>query len=290
MNQHAVSNATLITGCSTGIGRATAIQLAAAGFPVYATARRPDSIADLTEHGCRPLQLDVTDEASMGKAVGIVESEHGCVGVLVNNAGYGLEGPVEELQVEMMRREFETNLFGPTRLTQLVLPAMRRQGWGKIVNLSSVGGLITTPGSGAYHASKHALEALSDALRFELKGFGIDVILVEPGAIKTRWVETAVEGLEGHAEQRPEHDPYAALTRAVSERLRGAHEGLLGLAAGPPELVARIIERAITAPRPRTRYVVPTASLAFVSAYRWLPDRVWDALMRRLYPVPGASD
>ena len=289
MSQHAVSRATLITGCSTGIGRATAIRLGAAGYPVYATARRPDSIADLAEQGCRLLQLDVTDEASMSKAVEVVEAEHGSVGVLVNNAGYGLEGPVEELAVEEMRREFETNLFGPTRLTQLVLPAMRRQGWGKIVNLSSVGGLITTPGSGAYHASKHALEALCDALRFELKGFGIDVIVVEPGAIKTSWVETAVAGLKGNEEQRSEGSPYAALTRALGERLRSAHEGLLGLAAGPPESVARVIERAITTPRPRTRYVVPRVSRVFVSAYRWLPDRAWDALMRRMYPMPGGS-
>jgi NAD(P)-dependent dehydrogenase (short-subunit alcohol dehydrogenase family) len=167
---------------------------------------------------------------------------------------------------------------------------MRRQGWGKIVNLSSVGGLITTPGSGAYHASKHALEALCDALRFELKGFGIDVIVVEPGAIETRWVETAVEGLKENEERRGEDSPYAALTHALSVRLRGAHEGLLGLAAGSPEGVARTIERAITTPHPRTRYVVPRVSQVFVSAYRWLPDRAWDAFMRRMYPVPGGSE
>ncbi|MBW2294708.1 MAG: SDR family NAD(P)-dependent oxidoreductase, partial [Deltaproteobacteria bacterium] len=202
-----VSKATLITGCSTGIGRATAIQLASAGFPVYATARHPDTIADLAEHGCHPLQLDVTDESSMRKAVEFIEAEHGSVGVLVNNAGYGLEGPVEELSVDEMRLEFETNLFGPTRLTQLVLPAMRNQGWGKIVNLSSLAGIITIPGGGAYHASKHALEALSDALRFELQGFGIDVIVVEPGAIKTRWVETAVEGLKLSEQRRSNDSP-----------------------------------------------------------------------------------
>ncbi|MBW2387154.1 MAG: SDR family NAD(P)-dependent oxidoreductase [Deltaproteobacteria bacterium] len=285
-----VSKATLITGCSTGIGRATAIQLASAGFPVYATARHPDTIADLAEHGCHPLQLDVTDESSMRKAVEFIEAEHGSVGVLVNNAGYGLEGPVEELSVDEMRLEFETNLFGPTRLTQLVLPAMRNQGWGKIVNLSSLAGIITIPGGGAYHASKHALEALSDALRFELQGFGIDVIVVEPGAIKTRWVETAVEGLKLSEQRRSNDSPYAALTRALSEQLRGAHEGLLGLTAGSPELVARTIERAITSARPRTRYLVPAISQVFVSTYRWLPDRFWDALMRRRYPVPGGSE
>jgi len=284
-----VSRAVLITGCSTGIGRATAIQLAAAGFPVYATARRPEAIADLAERGCSILQLDVTDEVSMAKAVALVEGEHGSVGVLVNNAGYGLEGPVEELSLQEMRREFETNLFGPTRLSQLVLPAMRRQGWGKIVNLSSVGGLITIPGGGAYHASKHALEALSDALRFEVQGFGIDVIVVEPGAIKTRWVETTVEGLNDAEVLRSDDSPYAPFASALQEQLRGAHEGLLGLASGPPELVARAIERAITSARPRTRYVVPAISQVFVWANRWLPGRAWDALMRRIYPVPTES-
>ena len=287
MEQRRATRSVLITGCSSGIGRATAVRLAARGFPVYATARRPEAIADLAECGCHPLRLDVTDEASMRAAVHTVESTHGSVGVLVNNAGYGLEGPVEELPPDEIRREFETNLFGPTFLTQLVLPAMRRQGWGKVVNVSSVGGRITTPGNGAYHASKHALEALSDALRFEVRGFGIDVIVCQPGAIRTRWVETALLGLEARHDRE---SPYAPLTRAVAARMRGAHEGLLGLASGTPEAVARVIERAITSARPRTRYTVPAISRIFVTSHHWLPDRLWDAFMRRMYPSPGASE
>ncbi len=281
------SKPVLITGCSSGIGRATARHLAARGFCVYATARRLETIEELVEDGCRLLRLDVCDEPSMREAVRAIETEHGAIGVLVNNAGYGLEGAIEELPLEEVRREFETNLFGPLRLTQLVLPGMRRQRFGKIVNVSSVGGRITTPGSGAYHASKHALEALSDALRFEVRGFGIDVIVIEPGAIKTRWVDTAVHGLEG---QRDPSSPYAELDGAVAERLRGAHQGLLALAARPPEAVARSIERAITATRPRSRYVVPPLSRLFVASGRWLPTRLWDALMRRMYPSPGASE
>jgi NAD(P)-dependent dehydrogenase (short-subunit alcohol dehydrogenase family) len=280
-----VSKAVLITGCSTGIGRATAQHLAARGWTVYATARRPESIEDLAAHGCRLLRIDVCDEPSMQRAVEIVEAEEGAVGVLVNNAGYGLEGAVEEAPLDELRRQFETNLFGPTRLTQLVLSGMRRQGWGKVVNVSSVGGRITIPGGGAYHASKHALEALSDALRFEVRGFGIDVILIEPGAIRSSWVDTAVASMR---RPRDRHSPYAAFDDAVTKRLRGAHEGLLALAAAGPESVAHVVERAITARRPRTRYAVPAAAALFIISRRWLPDRAWDAFMHRLLPSPGA--
>lgn len=276
--------AVLVTGCSSGIGRATALRLAARGFAVYATARRLESIRDLADRGCRVLQLDVCDEESMRSAVGAVEAAHGAVGVLVNNAGYGLPGAVEELPLPEVRRQFETNLFGPLRLTQLVLPTMRRRREGTIVNVSSVGGRLTTPGNGAYHASKHALEALSEALRFELRGFGIDVVVVEPGAIATGWVDTAVRQMEAID---TEGSPYAELKLAVARRLRGAHGGLLGLAAGRPEDVARVIERALTATRPRARYIVPPISGLFVALRRCTPDRLWDACMRRFYPSPG---
>jgi NAD(P)-dependent dehydrogenase (short-subunit alcohol dehydrogenase family) len=278
------SQSVLITGCSSGIGRATAIHLAARGHCVYATARRPETIENLAEHGCRLLRLDVCEEASMQEAVRDIETEHGAVGVLVNNAGYGLTGAIEELPLDEVRRQFETNLFGALRLTQLVLPGMRRRRSGKIVNVSSVAGRITTPGTGAYHASKHALEALSDALRVEVRGFGVDVILIEPGAIRTQWVETAVRSRE---EPPDPANPYFELHRSVAERLRGAHEGVLRLAAGSPEAVAQVIERAITVARPRTRYVVPAASRLFVALGRWLPDRLWDAVMRRTYRAPG---
>lgn len=279
-----VSRVALVTGCSSGIGRATARHLAARGWTVYATARRVETIADLVEPRCRTLQLDVCDEPSMQRAVGSIEAEHGAVGVLVNNAGYGLVGPIEELDLDDVRRQFETNLFGPTRLTQLVLPAMRRQGWGKIVNVSSVGGRITVPGGGAYHASKHAFEALSDALRFEVRGFGIDVMVVEPGAIATRWVETAVGGIEQRGNAA---SPYAAFSASVAALLRRGDQGLLALAAGRPEAVARVIERAITARRPRTRYTVPAVAKLFTAAHGALPDVAWDAFMRRLLPSPG---
>src|SRR5262249_43338034 len=158
------------------------------------------------------LALDVCDEASMQAAVAAVEREHGAVGVLVNNAGYGLEGCFEETPMELVRRQFETNVFGLIRLCQLVLPGMRRQGWGKIVNLSSVGGKLTLPGGAFYHATKHAVEALSDAMRFELGGFGIDVVVIEPGPIKTEFGNTAIANVNTITQNG---SPYAAFNAAV---------------------------------------------------------------------------
>ncbi len=278
------SRAVLITGCSSGIGQATARHLAASGWPVFATARKPASLAELEACGCTALALDVCDEGTMVEAVATVERAHGAVGVLINNAGYGLDGPVEELDLAEMRRQFETNLFGPTRLTQLVIPGMRRQRWGRIVNVSSVGGRITTPGAGAYHASKHALESLSDALRFEVQGFGIDVIVVEPGAIRTRWVEKVVQSIE----ERPDAgSPYAAFRRAVAGRLATNDAGPLALFAGEALDVARVIERALAAKQPATRYTVPANARLFSLAHRWMPDRWWDRFMRTQYPQPG---
>lgn len=220
----------------------------------------------------------------MTSAVKEVEESSGGVNVLVNNAGYGLQGPVEELDLDEVRRQFETNLFGPLRLTQMVLPGMRARGGGRIVNVGSVGGRLALPGGGAYHASKYALEALSDALRFEVRGFGIEVILIEPGAIRSRWVDKAAATV-------PEREgPYRNLKQAITGQLRGAHEGLLKLTAGPPEAAARVIEHAVTVDDPRPRYVVPRAAGLFIASRKYLPDRMWDAFMRRRYPTPGESN
>ena len=280
-----VSKAVLVTGCSSGIGRAVALCLAGHGWTVYASARRPETISELAAHGCRLLQLDVCDPDGARQAVETVEEIEGAVGVLVNNAGYGLEGAVEEVPIEDARTELETNFLGAARLTQLVLPGMRRQGWGRIVNMSSVGGRLTIPGGAYYHASKHALEALSDVLRFEVRGFGIDVIVIEPGAVRTRWVDKATVAMDSRSDPA---GPYAAFDAAVARRLRGAHEGVLKLAARSPDAVARTVERAISARRPRTRYVVPRAAQLFTGSRRVLPDCAWDALMRRLFPTPGS--
>jgi NAD(P)-dependent dehydrogenase (short-subunit alcohol dehydrogenase family) len=278
-----ISKAVLITGCSTGIGRATAEHLARAGHTVYASARRPESIADLEAAGCRTLALDVTAEESMRAAVAAVEEAEGAVGVLVNNAGYSQSGAVETISLESLRAQFETNVFGLVRMCQLVLPGMRRQGRGRIVNVSSMGGKLTFPGGGAYHATKYAVEALSDALRFEVAGFGIDVSIIEPGLIRTRFAETAVGSVAR------DEGPYSEFNTAVSAATAGVYEGPLGRLGGGPEAVARAIEKAITARRPRTRYPVTASARVFMGQRALLPDRAWDRVVGTSFPRPGST-
>jgi NAD(P)-dependent dehydrogenase (short-subunit alcohol dehydrogenase family) len=281
----ASSKAVLITGCSSGIGRATAERLAAGDWTVYATARRPAELEDLRAKGCRTLALDVEDEASMQAAVLEVEQAEGAVDVLINNAGYSQSGAVESVPIDRVRKQFETNVFGLVRLTQMVLPGMRRQGSGRIVNLSSMGGRLTFPGGGFYHATKYAVEAISDALRFEVKGFGIDVVLIEPGLIVTRFGEAAVGALEAGSDGAD--GAYADFNRAVAEATAGAYEGPLSRLGGPPEAVAKAIERAISARRPRPRYTVtPSAKLALAQR-RLVSDRMWDRMMKTQFPSPG---
>jgi NAD(P)-dependent dehydrogenase (short-subunit alcohol dehydrogenase family) len=281
----AVSKAVLITGCSTGIGRATAEWLAGRGWTVYATARRREAIADLEQKGCRLLELDVCDEQSMRAAVAAVEQAEGAVGVLVNNAGYSQSGAIETVPMESVRRQFETNVFGLMRMCQLVLPGMRSQGWGRIVNVSSMGGKLVFPGGGVYHATKHAVEALSDALRFEVRAFGIDVAIIEPGLIRTHFGETAagsVEAVEGDG-------AYADFNRSVQKLTAEAYDGPLARLGAGPEAVARKIESAITRRRPRTRYPVTASARVPLRLRKLLPDRGWDWFMKSTYTQPGAK-
>jgi len=279
------SRAVLITGCSTGIGRATAELLGDKGWTVYATARRPETLADLEAKGCRTLALDVTDEDSMAAAVRAVEEAEGAVGVLVNNAGYSQSGAVESVPMDRVRAQFETNVFGLVRMCQLALPAMRAQRWGKIVNVSSMGGRLVFPGGGFYHATKYAVEAISDAMRFEVRGFGVDVVLIEPGLIRTAFGETAAQGIESGADT---DGPYAEFNRAVSAATAGVYEsGPLGKLGGGPETVAAKVERAITARRPRARYTVTPSAKLLLAQRSVTPDAAWDAIMRQQFPQPG---
>jgi NAD(P)-dependent dehydrogenase (short-subunit alcohol dehydrogenase family) len=286
-----VSKAVLITGCSSGIGRATARRLSASGWTVYATARRPESIADLEAVGCRTLGLDVTDERSMVAAVRVIEETHGAVGVLINNAGYSQSGAIETVPLEAVRRQFETNVFGLARLTQLVLPRMRDQRWGKIVNLGSMGGKLVFPGGGWYHATKHALEAVSDALRFEVRGFGIDVILLEPGLITTEFGNAAVASMQSvdgtdAAASAGAGDPYAKFNATVGSATQGAYDGPLRLLGAGPERVAKVIEKSIRKRRAPTRVTITPSAKLSIPSRRLLPDRAWDALMRAQFPTP----
>ena len=278
-----VSKAVLITGCSSGIGWATAERLANVGWRVYATARKVEAIAPLEESGCRLLSLDVTDEDSMVSAVEEVERREGAVGVLVNNAGYSQSGAVEAVPMEKVRRQFETNVFGLVRMCQLVLPGMRRQGYGRIVNVSSMGGKLTFPGGGYYHASKHAVEAISDALRFEVEGFGVKVSVIEPGLIQTGFADAAVGSIHG-----PEDGPYAGFEAAVAKATAENYErGPLLRLGGSPETVAEKVEEAISARSPRSRYPVTPSAHLFLWLRHLLPDRAWDAVVRTSFPQPG---
>ena len=277
------SKAVLITGCSTGIGRATAEHLAEKGWTVYATARRPETIEDLRAKGCRTLALDVTDEDSMRAAVQEVEAAEGAVGVLVNNAGYSQSGAVESVQIDDIRAQFETNVFGLVRMSQLVLPGMRGQQWGKIVNVSSMGGKLTFPGGGIYHGTKHAVEAISDALRFEVRKFGVDVIVIEPGLIKTQFAEAAVGKIESGTTS---NGPYAEFNAAVAEATAGAYEGPLGKLGGGPEDVAHKIAKAISRRRPRTRYPVTPSARMILAMHTMLTDRGWEAFTATSFPRP----
>jgi NAD(P)-dependent dehydrogenase (short-subunit alcohol dehydrogenase family) len=278
-----VSKAVLITGCSSGIGWATAGRLVDVGWKVYATARNVESIAPLQARGCTLLPLDVTDETSMRQAVKEIEQDEGAVGVLVNNAGYSQSGAVEAVPMDKVRSQFETNVFGLVRMCQLVLPGMRRQGYGRIVNVSSMGGKLTLPGAGHYHATKHAVEALSDALRFEVEGFGIKVSVIEPGLIKSGFADAAVGSMDG-----PEDGPYTGFDEAVARATTENYErGPISRLAGQPETVAEAIERAISARSPRSRYVVTPSAHLFMWLRSLLPDSVWDAVLKTSYPQPG---
>lgn len=281
MNAQKRSEAVLITGCSTGIGRATAEHLAKRGHTVYATARRLDSIGDLEASGCKLLELDVTDEESMKRAVAAVEEAEGAVGVLVNNAGYSQSGAVESIPMDAVRKQFDTNVFGLVRMCQLVLPGMRAQRWGRIINLSSMGGRLVFPGGGFYHGTKFAVEAISDALRYEVKGFGVDVVIIEPGLIKTEFGSAAVGSLaDGETE-----GPYAEFNNAVGARTAGAYEdGAMAKLGAGPEAVAKAIERSIK--RPRSRRPVTASARVLLGLRRVMPDSMWDRSMRTNFPQP----
>jgi NAD(P)-dependent dehydrogenase (short-subunit alcohol dehydrogenase family) len=281
------TGAILITGCSSGIGRASAVALHEAGLTVYASARRVESLVDLSERGVRTLALDVTDEQSMRAAVDTIESDTGAVGVLVNNAGYGLYGSVEQLPMSDIRRQFETNFFGLVRLTQLVLPGMRRAGGGRILNVSSMGGRTTLPGGAFYHASKHAVESFSDALRMEVRPFAIDVVLIEPGPVRTPWNDVAASSVAIADQGIDGPDPYEGYKSAVAASFASVTTGPMVRFGSSAEDVAKVITKAITIRRPRTRYLINPIARSLVGMKRWLPDRVHDAVLRRQYGLPG---
>jgi NAD(P)-dependent dehydrogenase (short-subunit alcohol dehydrogenase family) len=266
----------IVTGASAGIGEATCLALVDKGFTVYAVARRADRMAHLADKGIVPVSADVTADASMVALVDKVIAATGRVDVLVNNAGYGSYGALEEVPMEEARRQFDVNIFGLARLTQLVLPHMRGQRSGRIINVSSVGGRIWEPLGAWYHATKFAVEGLSDSLRAELRPHGIDVVVIQPGAIRTEWAAISADNLL-QASSIPAYQEQVRIGAAV---LRKADETR---AASPPSTVARTIAKAATARRPRTRYATGGGARSVLLFNRLLTDRGWDRAITTAY-------
>jgi NADP-dependent 3-hydroxy acid dehydrogenase YdfG len=265
----------LVTGASSGIGEATARALMASGYKVFAGARRLDRMAGLAAAGAVLLKLDVTDDASMVAAIDAIKTGAGRLDVLVNNAGYGSYGALEDVPLDEARRQFDVNVFGLARLCQLVLPIMRAQKSGKIVNITSVGGKIWEPLGSWYHATKFAVEGLSDCLRAEIEGFGIDVIIIEPGAIRTEWAGIARDGLL----QTSGSGAYAEQAKGHARLLAAADTSSL---TSPPTVVAKTVVRAVGARRPKTRYATGGGARTILFLRTILPDRMFDRLMRRI--------
>lgn len=266
----------LVTGASSGIGAETALALRDAGYTVYAVARRTERMADLTSRGIRTFAMDLTDDATITAGVERVLSEAGRIDLLVNNAGYGSFGAVEDVPLTEARRQFEVNVFGLARLIQLVTPGMRERHQGRIVNISSIGGKIYEPLGGWYHATKFAVEGLSDCLRIELKGFGIRVVLVEPGPILTEWNALARESMLASSAGTA----YEEQARSVARTLTAADDPRTGTR---PEAVAQVIMRAATARRPRARYAAGKGAAVILAARKVLPDRAFDLVIARTF-------
>nr|WP_164507612.1 oxidoreductase [Loigolactobacillus zhaoyuanensis] len=260
----------LLTGASSGIGEATAIRLRQRGFIVYAAARRVARMQHLTGLGVHPLALNVTDEASLKNAVQQIMDREQRIDILINNAGFGEYGAVEDVPLADGRRQFEVNVFGVMRLIQLVLPIMRRQRSGRIINTSSIGGKIYQPLSAWYMGTKHALEGMSDSLRMEVKPFGIDVVLIEPGMTKSEWAGIA----NGKLMQVSGKGAYKNAARDMTALLK-----LFAKIGSAPTVIADLMERAATAKRPRTRYVGGFGSHASLLSRRLLSDRQFDVMM-----------
>ena len=263
----------IITGASSGIGFATLEKLIAEGHTVYGSGRAEKDLSVIEESGAKALEIEMTDYDSIEQAINKVVADEGRIDVLFNNAGYGLYGAVEEVELDKAKHQFEVNLFGLAKITQLVLPVMREQGSGKIINTSSMGGKIYTPLGAWYHATKHALEGWSDCLRLELKQFGIDVVIIEPGGIKTPWGSIAADNIESSSSRGP-YKQYAAKV-AASMRKRYDKQGSLS----SPSVIADVVSKAIASARPKTRYVAGKYARPLLLIRKLFGDRMFDRIV-----------
>lgn len=265
--------AALVTGASSGMGKAIARRLIDDGYLVYVAARSTDKMADLVQLGAVALRMDISKDAEIVAAVAAIAERSGGVDVLVNNAGYGLYGPVEEIGLDEARYQFEVNVFGAARLTQLLLPAMRAKGRGTIVNITSMGGKIYTVLGAWYHATKHALEGWSDSLRLELEPFGIRVVVIEPGLIETGFGAAASTGIL----ERSGDGPYAKVAQSVAASMERSYGHGRGT---DPKVIAEVVGEAVKSPRPKTRYAAGKYAKMMIWVHKWLGDRVFDRLIK----------
>ncbi len=267
----------LVTGASSGIGEKTALALKEKGFIVYGAARRLDKLENLQAKGIIPVLLDVTNEESMVSCVNLIAKNEGGIDVLVNNAGYGSFGAVEDVDIAEARRQIEVNVFGLARMTQLVLPYMRKNHFGKIVNISSMGGRVWTPLGAWYHAAKHAVEGLSACLRMETKAFGIDVIIIEPGGIKTDWGFIAANNLENASK----NSAYKDISEKTAIAMRKMYSGNLT----KPEVIANCIAKSVTVSKPKTRYLIGYGAKPGVLVQKFFGDRLYDFIIKKMYKL-----
>ncbi|MES2556305.1 MAG: oxidoreductase [Bacteroidota bacterium] len=265
----------LITGASSGMGKVFARELAKEGHIVYGAARRVEMLADLHQYNVKTLPLDVTDDTSMQTCISEILQQEGRIDVLVNNAGYGSYGTIEDVSMEEAKRQMEVNVFGLARMTQLVLPGMRKQKSGRIINISSIGGKIATPFGAWYHASKFAVEGMSDALRIEVAPFGIDVVLIEPGGVKSEWADIAYQNLQ----KTTANTAYGEM----AGKFKAAFEKTISKNA-EPEVIAKLVSRAVNAGRPKTRYIGGYMAKPALFFRKWSSDRMMDRILLSQLP------
>lgn len=270
-----MSKVILITGASSGIGKATALRLIQDGHVVYGAARRVEQMQDLVEAGGHALELDVTNEEQIIGTVQKIIDEQGRIDVLFNNAGYAVYGAVEDVPVQTARRQFEVNLFGLARITQEVLPHMRAQKSGQIINTSSMGGRMFTPLGAWYHASKHALEGWSDCLRIEVQQFGIKVVILEPGVIKTEFSDVMQDGLR----KVSEGGPYQKLTEELIKSTKKNYESGTG---SEPSVIANVVSKVVQDPNPKRRYAAGQYAKLMMGIRKWLGDGVFEKVLRSM--------
>lgn len=262
----------LVTGASSGMGKAIAKRLIEDGYQVYVAARSVDKMADLAKLGAQPLRMDVSKDEEIVAGVGTILSQTGGVDVLVNNAGFGLYGPVEEISIDEARYQFEVNVFGAARLTQLLLPSMRAKRSGYIVNITSMGGKMYSALGAWYHATKHALEGWSDCLRLEVIEFGIKVVIVEPGVIETGFGDGATESIV----KRSADGPYGRMVTMVAKSIKQTYGHGTG---SDPSLIADVVAKAVASSNPRTRYAAGKFAKMLISMRVWLGDRMFDRII-----------